>query len=181
MVHNLYWMWNNEVDPAFCDFVISSIDWYKSAKGSYTSGSGKSSDPVIRDTDVVFAPPMHPVAPLLEKYIMRANAAAGWGYDIVNFQDPQLGRYGTGGHYDWHADTAVPDCDNFQRKLSAVLLLNDEFSGGDLEFEATQDKTPLKTKGSVIVFPSFLKHRVLPVTSGVRYSAVSWAMGPAFK
>ena len=36
-------------------------------------------------------------------------------------------------------------------------------------------------KGSIIVFPSFLWHRVKPVTKGVRYSLVVWNLGYPFK
>ncbi|MEC7191643.1 MAG: 2OG-Fe(II) oxygenase [Pseudomonadota bacterium] len=36
-------------------------------------------------------------------------------------------------------------------------------------------------RGDVIVFPSYLHHRVKPVTKGVRYSIVAWYGGPPFK
>ena len=36
-------------------------------------------------------------------------------------------------------------------------------------------------KGSIIVFPSFVWHRVKPVTSGTRYSLVVWHLGRPFK
>ena len=35
--------------------------------------------------------------------------------------------------------------------------------------------------GSFIVFPSFIQHRVLPVTKGTRRSLVGWASGPKFR
>ena len=39
------------------------------------------------------------------------------------------------------------------------------------------DCTQLFGKGSIIVFPSFMWHRVTPVTSGLRYSLVNWNCG----
>ena len=39
---------------------------------------------------------------------------------------------------------------------------------------------PNLKQGSFIMFPSYMKHRVTPVTSGTRYSAVTWAYGPSF-
>ena len=36
-------------------------------------------------------------------------------------------------------------------------------------------------KGSIIVFPSFVWHRVKPVTKGTRYSLVMWNLGYPFK
>ena len=51
--------------------------------------------------------------------------------------------------------------------------------GGDFEMDE-EDEIPRFEEGSIIVFPSFLKHRVTPVTKGVRYSLVSWFVGPPF-
>ena len=36
-------------------------------------------------------------------------------------------------------------------------------------------------KGSIVVFPSHVWHRVKPVTSGTRYSLVVWSIGDPFK
>jgi len=38
----------------------------------------------------------------------------------------------------------------------------------------------IRKQGTVIVFPSFLKHRVTEVTRGKRYSLVQWLNGPDF-
>ena len=36
-------------------------------------------------------------------------------------------------------------------------------------------------KGSIVVFPSFIWHRVKPITKGTRYSLVMWNCGYPFK
>ena len=41
--------------------------------------------------------------------------------------------------------------------------------------------TEIRPRGSIIVFPSFVWHRVKPVTSGTRYSLVVWHLGRSFK
>jgi len=41
--------------------------------------------------------------------------------------------------------------------------------------------TEILPKGSIIVFPSFLWHRVKPITRGTRYSLVLWQLGYPFK
>ena len=83
------------------------------------------------------------------------------------------------GKYDWHLDVGKDDIS--RRKLSAVVLLSDpsEFDGGELQIMTSKDpKTvPLK-RGSIVFFPSFLLHRVTPVTRGERRSLVFWVEGP---
>ena len=41
--------------------------------------------------------------------------------------------------------------------------------------------TEIKSQGSLVVFPSFVKHRVKPVTKGTRYSLVIWNLGQPYK
>ena len=73
------------------------------------------------------------------------------------------------------------------RKLSMVIQLSDpkDYEGGILEIHANEHYPPppdeLKRRGTIVVFPSFLRHRVIPVTKGVRYSLVAWIEGPHFR
>ena len=82
------------------------------------------------------------------------------------------------------------------RKLSVTCQLTDgsEYKGGELEFDFRnydpqmrdetkhlRKATEILPRGSVIVFPSFLWHRVKPVTKGVRYSLVLWNVGYPYK
>jgi len=70
------------------------------------------------------------------------------------------------------------------RKLSLVLQLTDpeEYEGGDLELMTSSDPIAvLKQRGLISVFPSFVLHRVTPVTKGTRRTLVVWACGPEFK
>lgn len=74
------------------------------------------------------------------------------------------------------------------RKISMTLNLNKpgEYKGGDLKFDFglhTEEKNrfytceEIRPQGSLIVFPSFLKHCVTPITKGNRYSLVLWSLG----
>ena len=73
----------------------------------------------------------------------------------------------------------------FERKLSFTLQLSDsdEYTGGDLEFaelnggDQEEFKKDMRKKGTVIVFPSFLQHRVTEVTEGQRHALVGWREG----
>jgi PKHD-type hydroxylase len=70
--------------------------------------------------------------------------------------------------------------------MSIVIQLTDpsEYEGGDFEIDSQYPQLPkeeIREKGSVLVFPSFIPHRVTPVTKGVRRSLVSWIEGPKFR
>tara|TARA_B100001750_G_scaffold183552_1_gene152307 strand:- start:1006 stop:1680 length:675 start_codon:yes stop_codon:yes gene_type:complete len=93
-------------------------------------------------------------------------------------------------HFDWHVDDMwVQQADKEDvliRKLTMTCVISDgekDFEGGNLEFdvpEGTLDYDGRK-QGSMIMFPSFLKHRVSNVTSGVRYIVNAWVYGPAWR
>lgn len=86
------------------------------------------------------------------------------------------------GHYDWHQDMGVNGLLP-PRKLSLVLLLTDTalFEGGDLQIFTNGINLPEQQRGRVIGFPSFIPHRVTPVTKGQRRSLVCWVGGPHFR
>ena len=123
---------------------------------------------------------MSVVGCIANSYIKTANLSAGWNYNLTNTEEIQLGKYYNGGFYGWHNDSNI--ISENPRKLSFTLLLNDssEFKGGKLEFKNEKEQPTLE-QGTIIVFPSFIEHRVTPVTSGERYSAVTWMHGPNFK
>ena len=68
----------------------------------------------------------------------------------------------------------------FEVKGYELIDLNFDFEGGDFEIRGKDDRVPKLEEGSIIVFPSFLEHRVTPVTEGIRYSLVSWFVGPPY-
>jgi PKHD-type hydroxylase len=119
------------------------------------------------------------------KFVTDANHQSGWNFDIDSCEPFQFTKYDVNQKYDWHIDT-IFNQDN-TRKISFTLLLNDDFEGGDFQFEIgspDQDHriTTVKLgKGDILFFPSDLWHRVMPVTKGTRYSLVGWCRGPHFR
>ena len=85
-------------------------------------------------------------------------------------------------HYTWHMDTGPGK--GVPRKLSMVLQLSDptEYEGGDLEIMTGSQPIPVrKRKGIIHAFPSYVLHRVTPVTKGIRRTLVVWVSGPRFR
>jgi PKHD-type hydroxylase len=120
-------------------------------------------------------------------YIARRLNGQYFQLDLFGFhEDLQYTTYLSSetGHYDWHMDKGYSANGTPPRKLSMVLLLShqDEYEGGELEL-LTGNGTTLcqKTQGIVHVFPSYVMHRVTPVTKGTRRSLVVWLTGPRFR
>ena len=178
----LYWKWDRAISKELCEIIINDINWDEKREAKIKSHEGKSSlNKKIRNTDIVWLHPMCVVGCIADKYIRTANKIAGWNYDLTETEKIQIGKYGVGGFYKWHIDGN--SLEENPRKLSFSLVLSDtqNFNGGLFEFENTKNDQPILEQGSIIVFPSFLKHRVTPVTEGERISAVTWMHGTKFK
>lgn len=125
------------------------------------------------------------------KLIYMENINNKWNFEYDAIEDLQFTRYDKSQHYNWHADQrSTPYIDEELsgkiRKISFSIILNDDYEGGDFQFEvgAPYEEERIITltpsKGCAIVFPSFKFHRVTPVTKGVRYSLVGWICGKPF-
>lgn len=115
--------------------------------------------------------------------VVEANDTM-WKFDLKSVIDQiQYTEYeGNGGHYDWHMDIGPGKISH--RKISIVVQLSDpsEYVGGDLELKTGADQVVVpRGKGNVVVFPSFLLHRVVPLTSGNRKSLVLWVGGGQYR
>ena len=135
----------------------------------------------------------------IQPYIHEANKNAGWNFNWDWSEACQFTIYKKGQYYDWHCDSWDQPYNEDGptkgkiRKLSVTVTLTDhtEYQGGELEFDLTNldhnKKTNLRScneilpKGSLVVFPSFVWHRVKPVTKGERNSLVIWNLGYPFK
>ena len=185
-----YWYWDKEISHEVCQKII------KLGKGKWnqaeTLGSANKSKTLvdIRKSDIVWITEQW-VYDLIWGYMMSANEQARWKYDIVAAQNCQVTRYTKDGFYSWHKDGIGSHNDVYNepdnkflygntRKLSMSIILNSNYEGGDFEMRRFENKIPRLEEGSIIVFPSFMEHRVAPVTKGIRYSLVAWFVGPPF-
>jgi PKHD-type hydroxylase len=112
-----------------------------------------------------------------------AEEAIGAGLGLTLSQmsrAPQFVEYRPGwGQFDWHNDYSHGLADA-PRKLTIIIQLSDEddYEGGALEVFGTEVQVLPRRRGTIIAFPSFLFHRVTPVTSGIRRALVAWIGGP---
>jgi PKHD-type hydroxylase len=180
-----YWIWDSVVPKWFCEEQIKALDWNQTKEGEVYQENIGVVDKQKRITDIIWLDNIRPIGCIAQTYIHLANKEAGWNFDITNCEKIQIGRYNSSdkGFYDWHSDDGwKPNQNNFVRKLSISILLSDtnNFEGGIFEFKNFKNQ-PIMKQGSILVFPSMLEHRVSSVTLGTRYSAVTWAGGPAYK
>ena len=118
----------------------------------------------------------------LARHIQEANRS--WGFAINSIIDSiqYTEYYEDGGHYEWHMD--VGDYPQNNRKISLTIQLSDpnDYEGGDLEFWLGKEsnKAP-REQAFAVLFPSYLMHRVTPITKGVRKSLVLWVGGDTFR
>jgi PKHD-type hydroxylase len=117
---------------------------------------------------------------------MGRQANKAFGFDLRDCGSAQFTVYESSneGHFDWHLDNAFKTNGKHDRKMSMVIQLSDTstYEGGRLELQS--DPLPpnmFVDQGDTIFFPSFNRHRVTPVTKGVRYSCVVWFEGPPFR
>ena len=208
-ISNYYWHFPAALTPKFCDDVIAyanSQEEVMARTGGY--GDRKLKKEEIKDlkrkrnSDLVWLNDTW-IYKELHPYVHMANKNAGWNFDWERSESCQFTKYKHNQYYDWHSDSWNKPYDrpnNVEhgkiRKLSMTCQLTDgsEYQGGELEFDfrnydphMREEAKHLKQakeilpKGSIIVFPSFVWHRVKPVTKGTRYSLVMWNLGYPFK
>jgi PKHD-type hydroxylase len=203
-LENYYWYFTSAISPKLCDDIIKyglAHNEILARTGDY--GDKELTKDQVRDmkrkrnSDIVWLSEPW-IYKELQPYIEKANQNAGWNFKWDYSESCQFTKYKLNQYYDWHCDSWTKPYEKEGpqkgkiRKLSMTCQLTDgsEYKGGELEFDfknydpnmrdeykhLVQAKEILP-KGSIIVFPSFVWHRVKPVTKGTRYSLVMWNLG----
>lgn len=166
--------------PEWCTTEIARV-------GGATSNGTVAED--IRRTDISWFYPNQNTKDIWDSFssvVARTNSTF-FKFNLTGFYEPaQLTMYTdrTNAHYSWHTDSSSKD-EKTPRKLSMVLMLSDpsEFDGGELQIKTDSD-LPIsleQKRGRAWFFPSYVLHRVTPVTKGTRRTLVLWVGGPDFK
>ena len=129
-------------------------------------------------------PLSRPIYQLVGQFVQQANEQV-FRLDLAGFGEPfQVATYrgDTGGFYGWHVDIGAGRLAN--RKLSLVVPLTDpsEYEGGELQLFYDHEPTTIAMPlGRIVAFPSYVLHRVTPVTKGVRRTLAIWVSGPPYR
>jgi PKHD-type hydroxylase len=142
----------------------------------------------LRRAEIVWLDDLPGAGWVMDRLVRLTSAAnrESFGFDLTDFgESAQCARYGAenSGHFDWHSDIGK-GTQAARRKLTLVVQLSDpgEYAGGQLELRPDSHIRPgAAGQGDVTLFPSFVLHRVTPVTEGTRWSLTLWAHGPAFR
>ncbi len=180
-----YHLTPDALSPAECDTLIALCQ----AGPLHDAGLVRATTaPHIRRAELSWLDEIPAAAWVMDRMIVLVAAAnrEAFGFDLTEFaESPQVARYGAEreGHFDWHSDIGAGALAG-KRKLTIVVQLSDPatYGGGTLELrpDSSVREAP-RDRGTAVVFPSFILHRVTPVTTGTRWSLTLWSHGPAFR
>ena len=171
--------------PAECDRIVALA---RSHKASDARLVGQTRDHNLRRADLVWIDDTDQADWIMDRIIAAVSSANREAFDfaLTDFgESAQVARYGAEreGHFDWHSDIGDGPLAR-RRKLTMVVQLSEPgaYAGGALEvMPSAHTITAARDRGAATVFPSYLLHRVTPVTEGERHSLTIWAHGPAFR
>jgi PKHD-type hydroxylase len=185
-------LYRENLTPEECAALVDYAQAFPASAGKVGHGSGGSKEHEMRKSTVRWLPRKDlALRWLFDRITLNALVANLTAFHLALSDEPRL-RFGdaqfteynedANGKYDWHEDNCwiTPQPRAFDRKLSCVVQLSDpaDYEGGRLEFERDNLTGDTFTQlGDMIFFPSFLRHRVTPVTRGVRRSLVLWFEG----
>jgi PKHD-type hydroxylase len=171
--------------PEQCQLIINAGRSEPVQDGQVGGGAKGVVDTKTRTSHISWIPfnKMPEMYSTLENVMLRTNNNH-FGFEGMKItEQAQYTEYPAGGFYDWHIDSDIVGMNEPPvRKISMTCLLSheSEFEGGGLEL-MSDGKIARPKQGQAIFFASYIRHRVIPITKGVRKSLVMWFGGPSFK
>ncbi len=171
------------LNPAECDRVLALRDLTAPRKAETGDGDRKGGEYGERISTVWEIYPCADSRWLYEKLEAAMRVLnQRWGLELWGlYEGTQIYEYPGGGFLDWHRD--VGNGYMSVRKLSMSIQLTDgaDYDGGELQFMDYGNQASPRGRGDMTVFPSWLMHRVTPITRGQRLCCVSWVHGPPYR
>ena len=171
--------------PEQCQLIINAGRSEPVQDGQVGGGDKGVVDTKTRTSHISWIPfnKMPEMYSTLEQIVNKTNNNH-FGFEGVKItEQAQYTEYPAGGFYDWHIDSDINGINEPPvRKISMTCLLSheSEFEGGGLEL-MSDGKIARPKQGQAIFFASYIRHRVIPITKGVRKSLVMWFGGPSFR
>lgn len=171
--------------PADCERLLAAV---REAPANDARLVGRETNHNLRRASLVWVEDLPDAAWVMDR-IVRIAAEANretFRFDLDEFaESAQVAAYEAGreGHFAWHSDIGDGPL-AAKRKLTMVIQLTNAaaYDGGRLEIMPSAAVAVADTgRGAATIFPSYLLHRVTPVTRGTRHSLTIWAHGPAFR
>ncbi|MDP7367728.1 MAG: 2OG-Fe(II) oxygenase [Candidatus Pacebacteria bacterium] len=196
----MFYIYPNKISSEKCDELLEGyLKKHTFEEAKIKKESHQVPDASYRRCKVAFIEPARDfLHETIDDCITNANDNY-FNYNIRTLEPVQFAKYEVGEYYHWHQDYRQTD-NGISRKLTFVVSLSDckDYEGGHLEFFESHGKASgfssvfidgktieeekvrdlAWSKGTVLVFCSRDWHRVTPITKGVRYSLVSWILGP---
>ena len=189
ITENYYGIYENFVPYHVCDDIVKRALFDKEEEGVIQEGINKQ----VRNSRVVWLNDFW-IYDWITPIVHQCNKELGWYFTIKDPEKIQFTIYRENQFYGWHRDTFLEKDLNDQRKISVVIPLSnsDDYEGGNLEFynslaspTSKQEKIifdeKTRTKGNIIIFPSYVYHQVTKVLKGKRMSLVIWYKGESWK
>ena len=171
--------------PEQCQLIINAGRSEPVQDGQVGGGDKGVVDTKTRTSHISWIPfnKMPEMYSTLEQIVNKTNNNH-FGFEGIKItEQAQYTEYPSGGFYDWHIDSDIVGMNEPPvRKISMTCLLSheSEFEGGGLEL-MSDGKIAIPKQGQAIFFASYIRHRVIPITKGIRKSLVMWFGGPSFK
>lgn len=168
-----------------CDIIVESMTSGNFKKELPYIGGGNDEkegiiDTSIRNVERIMLPTYKGLGGILAAVGLSANYF-NWKFNISHANQSEFLIYPSGGRYRSHTDMFM-NAREVTRKLTVLAFLNDDFKGGKFFIQNGHEKIyPEQSKGTIVVFPSFMLHGVEDIEEGTRYSAVCWMVGDPFK
>jgi len=177
---NLYAFWKNAFSKEECQSIINIAKDKGLIKGKTESKSDARNSKIswlypVDGMEWVFRRVTDITLNLNERFFKFDLFGISEGFQFTNYEAPS-GKYGK------HIDRAI----NIPvRKLSISIQLTnpEQYEGGELKLYNGEEEGTIMSKeqGTLVIFPSYVLHEVMPVTKGERNSLVTWVTGKQFK
>lgn len=185
---NLWEVWPEALSEQYCDYIIEKSKRHLPQEATVGFENNNREDSEYRSSTIRWLDVLgsdHDIATTLLRYAQKSNRN-NFGFDIGMMNEIQFTEYhgNKNDKYGWHYDTYWENTAPYDRKLSISVQLSSpyEYEGGEFQFfNMPSPGEDWNKRGSILIFPSFFWHQVLPVTKGTRLSLVTWIDGPKWR